>query len=209
MNSILNSTPLFKGSDSVAKVCSIEGCGGTHKAYGWCGKHYLRWKKHGDPLVGAEKTKKGEPRKWLMAHVSHTGRECLIWPFSRMSNGYPWIWWNGRGDGAHRVMCELVNGASPTPDYQSAHSCGNGAGGCIHPKHLRWATGVENDADKIVHGTRISGSKIKWAKLSEEDVRHIRTLFGTCSDVQIAGLFGVSDSAIYLIRIGENWRSVA
>lgn len=32
------------------KACSIEDCGQSAIAKGWCPKHYQRWKKHGDPL---------------------------------------------------------------------------------------------------------------------------------------------------------------
>lgn len=33
-------------------ACSIDGCLDPIKARGWCRKHYLRWHRHGDPLVG-------------------------------------------------------------------------------------------------------------------------------------------------------------
>lgn len=36
-------------------TCSILGCNRPHKARGWCGTHYARWKCHGDPLKGARK----------------------------------------------------------------------------------------------------------------------------------------------------------
>lgn len=35
-------------------VCSVDGCGsivGPHGAKGMCGKHYMKWKKYGDPLA--------------------------------------------------------------------------------------------------------------------------------------------------------------
>ena len=33
-------------------TCSIEGCeNGGPITRGWCGKHYKRWSKHGDPLT--------------------------------------------------------------------------------------------------------------------------------------------------------------
>jgi hypothetical protein len=34
----------------MTKLCSIEGCGNPHNASGWCGMHYQRFKRHGDPL---------------------------------------------------------------------------------------------------------------------------------------------------------------
>lgn len=35
-----------------AATCSVPACGGRHYARGWCQKHYKRWRRHGDPLVG-------------------------------------------------------------------------------------------------------------------------------------------------------------
>ena len=31
------------------KICSIEDCNGKATRRGWCGKHYDRWRRHGDP----------------------------------------------------------------------------------------------------------------------------------------------------------------
>lgn len=29
--------------------CSIDGCDQLHRARGWCGPHYDRWRRYGDP----------------------------------------------------------------------------------------------------------------------------------------------------------------
>jgi hypothetical protein len=34
-------------------ICSIEGCEQRHQSLGFCGSHYWRFKKYGDPLLGA------------------------------------------------------------------------------------------------------------------------------------------------------------
>ncbi|UQE74223.1 sigma-70 region 4 domain-containing protein [Gordonia sp. PP30] len=32
--------------------CEVVGCGREHRARGYCGTHWQRWRKHGDPLAG-------------------------------------------------------------------------------------------------------------------------------------------------------------
>ena len=191
------------------KICSVKGCGKRHKARGFCARHYFRWGKHGDPSVGAQKTERGAARLWLLAHVDYADDACLIWPFTTTTKGYPSMKWDGRTAGAHRVMCELAHGPAPTPEHEVAHFCGNGKIGCINQKHLRWATTSDNHAEKENHGTLLYGSKLKHSKLTEDDIVKIRALFSTRTDIQIASQFGVSDSAIYQIRVGKSWRRVA
>lgn len=38
---------------TTGQTCSVEGCTGHPRrgGRGWCGKHYQRWVRHGDPLV--------------------------------------------------------------------------------------------------------------------------------------------------------------
>lgn len=42
--------PSLPNSHFITNECSIVGCGGIVKARGWCGKHYHRWERYGDPL---------------------------------------------------------------------------------------------------------------------------------------------------------------
>ena len=35
------------------KCCEIEGCGMKSYVKGWCNAHYLRWRRHGNPLAGS------------------------------------------------------------------------------------------------------------------------------------------------------------
>lgn len=39
------------------RLCSVSGCAGKHYAKGWCNMHWNRWRKHGDPMLGARKTR--------------------------------------------------------------------------------------------------------------------------------------------------------
>jgi len=62
---------------------------------------------------------------------------------------------------------------------------------------------------KTCSGTLLYGSRLKHSKLTEDDVAKIRVMLITQTNIQIARQFGVSDSAIYHIRIGKSWRRVA
>lgn len=56
--------------------CSIDGCCNPVKARGWCGKHWLRWWKHGDPAHDVRPTRlalSGQRFGRLVA-LSDTGR---------------------------------------------------------------------------------------------------------------------------------------
>lgn len=69
--------------------CSIDDCVGPVIARGWCGKHYMRWRTHGDPLVTKRPPRKVYPpcavascerdaapglRGWCKAHYSRARR---------------------------------------------------------------------------------------------------------------------------------------
>src|SRR5690349_16534473 len=83
----------------------------------------------------------------LLAHQDFADADCLKWPFADDGKGYGVIKVDGRQQYAHRIMCTLVNGEPPTELHETAHSCGNGHLGCVHPGHVRWATRAENHAD--------------------------------------------------------------
>ncbi len=53
------------------------------------------------------------------------------------------------------------------------------------------------------------GTKNGRAKLSDQEVRLIRKLAGSVSDIKIANDFGVCAETVRRIRIGSHWRSVA
>ena len=144
--------------------------------------------------------------EWLLMHVSHEGEECLIWPFKRHPSGYAGEVSNaGARTLAYRKMCELAYGPAPTSKHEAAHSCGKGYDGCVHPKHLRWATHTENEADKELHGTRLHGEAISQAKLTEKDVSEIRALKGKMTQRELAQKYGVSQGSICRAQRGICW----
>ena len=64
--------------------CAVEGCEGPVRSRGWCGAHYTRWRKHGDPLVTLKKGPAagtiiiGPHIERFWRKVDRTG-ECWLW----------------------------------------------------------------------------------------------------------------------------------
>ena len=187
------------------RQCSIDGCGMRHKMKGYCHMHYKRFLRHGDPLKTL-RTPEGEPMRYYVEEVlSYEGDECLIWPYTRIPNGYGQLRKDGRMMIVSRVLCEDANGPPPSPEYQAAHSCGNGRKGCVNKRHLSWKTALDNTHDKVCHGTQLRGSQVYQAKLSEEQAREILSLKGVERGAAMARRFGVSETAVYSILNGRSW----
>jgi hypothetical protein len=183
-----------------ARKCSVDGCDKPHRARGFCGSHYQRFRRYGDPLLGGPELGLGLRFFQDVVLASNTD-DCLFWPYGRAGRGYAVV---GKKY-VHRLACEHIHGQPPTAKHEAAHSCGNGHLGCVNPRHLYWKTTKENHADKIIHGTMLRGEKILWAKLKTDDVLQIRALSGTMSQRELSDMFDVSRGAIRGVISGRNW----
>ncbi|WP_336974201.1 NUMOD4 motif-containing HNH endonuclease [Sphingobium aromaticiconvertens] len=74
--------------------------------------------------------------------------------------------------------------------------------------NLRYATPAENTADKVAHGTVAQGGRVAGAKLSEDQVRAIKSQKGRLRLRELAALYGVAESAISRIQNGVRWGHV-
>ena len=146
---------------------------------------------------------RGKPLKFFNSALSYRGDDCLIWPYAK-SHGYGMMRRDSKYRAVHRLVCESIHGAAPSPKHQAAHSCGNGNLGCINPRHLRWATRIENAADTIIHGTHNRGERCANAKLSSHDVIEIRAMAGTMTHKEISKMFGVGRQTVTDI-ISRRW----
>lgn len=185
-------------------ICSIPYCSKPHVSRGWCSSHYLRWKRHGDPLSG--RTSQGEPLAFLEDALAADTDECISWPFGKGLDGRARIVLNGRKCIVSRVVCERAHGTPPTPKHEAAHSCGMGHEGCINPRHLRWATASENQKDRAEHGTHTMGERNPKAVLTESDVHQIRRLIADGNTRRaLAREYGVSRHTIADIAARRTW----
>ncbi len=78
-------------------------------------------------------------------------------------------------------------------------------------ENLSWGTHSENSSDKRFHGTNNRGERNSRSKLTEEDVRRIRTLFasGQCSKKDLAKTYNVTTDAIHMIVSYQRWRYIS
>jgi hypothetical protein len=106
------------------------------------------------------------------------------------------------------LVCRAFNGPPPRPGLHCAHLDGNKTNNT--PANLAWVTGRENEAHKLLHGTRMMGERHNMAKLTESDIRAIRaTPKVRGSGLELAARFCVTPTTISDIRNGRIWRHVA
>jgi hypothetical protein len=158
-------------------------------------------------LMGTWSNKRGEGQgiKWVLAHQTYAGDDCLIWPLGRDWQGYGQFGYCGKVLRAPRFMCELVNGPAPEDKPFALHTCGNGHNGCCNPNHLRWGSPSDNQQDTVTHGTSKKPGGPRQ-KLTDAQVTEIRALAaGGTKQYRIAAKYGVRRETIGQILRGR-WR---
>lgn len=172
-------------------------------------------KKHGPlPKTTAE-------RFW--PKVVNTGVEsCWKWTGAKHQYGYGRILHNGAIHESHRVSYELHYGAIPELMHV-CHKCDNPE--CCNPLHLFLGTNTDNRRDSVSkrrhsHGSTAGrvrhpdrypvGEQCSHSKLTESDVREIRTTFATgdITKTSLANKYGVTIMAISRVISRKTWKHV-
>lgn len=183
-------------------ICAVDGCAKAVLARQLCNAHYLRDYRHGHPTAGASpRSPLSEQSDWLDGHVDYADDDCLRWPFGTEREGYC----SYGKTGAHREMCRRAHGEPPTSAHEAAHSCGRGRAGCVNPRHLRWATSAENQADKIRHGTALRGERNHRAQLTAAEALQVFGLKGSAPPTLVGKRFSVSRHVVSSIWRGDSW----
>lgn len=110
----------------------------------------------------------------------------------------------------HRLVLDAFVGPRP-PGMEALHGDGDPANNRL--RNLRWGTRSENVRDAIRHGTFVGGPKPGEgpnATLTAAHIPEIRNLLAAgLSPREIGERYGVTRSAIYLIKIGRNWSHIS
>lgn len=197
-----------------------------HKAKGLCASCYManrsmaRRRAAGVPPNG---TRPMAENFWR--HVDKNGPitqselgPCWVWIACKTPTGYgqfgvPESTENGTKtvsiQHAHRVSWILShNGDKPT--LSVLHKCDNRA--CVNPEHLFLGTQADNVADMFAKGRANTrrGEKVNTAKLTEADVRLVRSLYELGWRAKdLAARFGINNASVGFIVNRQTWKHVA
>lgn len=128
---------------------------------------------------------------------------CWIWTGSTMVRGYGEIISENKKHYAHRASYEAFVGPIPKGFYV-CHSCDTPA--CVNPYHLFAGTQKNNLVDMVKKGRSTRGERNSQAKLTEEQVKFVRTSTQSCNS--LAKQLNVSCSTLSAIRRNESWHHV-
>jgi hypothetical protein len=178
--------------------CSVPGCNGVYEAAGYCGRHYMAFRRHGDPTAPVQQQLHGqtvEERYWFRVKK---GRGCWEWTGAHNPKGYGVMRVGESARLAHRIAYEQAYGKVPL-GLHVMHRCDNP--GCVRPDHLTAGTIADNNADMQAKG-RARGPE---PKLTTKAIRLIGV--SSAKNIDLAHRFGVSETTIRAVRrYGKPWR---
>lgn len=135
---------------------------------------------------------------------------CHLCTSHSTSDGYPQF---RRGD-FKGLICRYVLqeklGRPILKGYCALHTCNNRK--CINPEHIYEGTQLENMKDSLNAGTanclNMVGEKCPWSKLTEEDVKYIRS-HPWETQRSLAKKYGVSATVVWRARRGLAWKNIS
>lgn len=137
--------------------------------------------------------------------------ECWLWTAYKDGWGYGTVKARGKKRKAHREAYEAEHGVGSADGVMVRHRCDTPA--CVNPDHLEVGTHAENMRDMDERGRRVIGEAHGCAKLTEDEVRTIRTIHvprhRDLGQKALARRFGVAPTQISKIVNRERWAHVA
>lgn len=189
-------------------MCKVIGCESKLRGgLGYCGKHYKRFKKYGDPDKGIKLHGSVEERFWRFVTKSDDN-SCWNWTGQKI-NGYGRISLGLKSmssDGAHRVSWKIHNKMEIPKGLFVMHRCDNPS--CVNPNHLLIGTPKYNSDDMIAKGRKKIviplGEKNGKSIINADLVRFIRG--SDLSHAELARQLNVSSGCVRSVRSKRTWK---
>lgn len=162
-------------------------------------RDYPRYRFYIDGQIWVKsKVKKGE---WLPCKQTVAVQRQNIKPYHRLMINVE----NKKGERhtvkAHRLLCEAWHGKPPKNKQEVRHLDGNSLNN--NASNLLWGSRLENQADRIQHGSHNRGERSGCAKLNRKQVLAIRKSKKTSAT--LAAKYGVSKSSVSNIKNKKRW----
>lgn len=124
------------------RSCVMPGCTNDHFADGYCGSHYKRKWRYGDPLAGGPPRRLPLADRMLWHYTPGQPDECWEWQGTIDALGYGVAIVNSHNRRAHRVVYALHAGLGGEDFPELDHLCRNKR--CVNPAHLEPVSHSEN-----------------------------------------------------------------
>lgn len=107
----------------------------------------------------------------------------------------------------HRIVLQTFRGPAPE-GHVGMHLNGCPSNNAL--SNLAWGPYTENESHKIIHGTKIQGSRQWFSQITEAQASEIRRLVASGSrQYRVAALFGVSRTVVWCIVHRKSWKHVS
>ena len=132
--------------------------------------------------------------------------DCWNWTANKDRRGYGQVMLRDHKPRRASHIALTLDGRPRVDDLHAMHSCDNPP--CVNPAHLKWGTIADNARDKSAKGRchDTSGEKNAHAKLTESDVRTIRS--SDMTQRALGAIYGVTHTVIGRIKRGQKWQCV-
>lgn len=131
----------------------------------------------------------------------HTGRVFKGQPNEK---GYLRVSIAGKLQFIHRLVAEKYV-PNPEGKLQVNHKDGNKLNNCAD--NLEWVTNQENRNYAVKNGLHFQGESCPWAKLTENDVKCIKSMRGKMTAIKLGEIFNTSPSNISTIWNNKSWKN--
>jgi hypothetical protein len=179
--------------------CAVKNCPEDAHCKGWCGAHYQRWRRHGDPEHLKGRPSGSTHYAWKGERAGYQAKHLRV---AHVRGSAPSCIWGC-------IETKRFEWANLTGDYEDPDDY---AAMCIscHRRYDDARRSMEEGFKKHPRGASLAGERNPQAKLTPQIAEDCRRRHAVGEQVaDLAREYGVTYGAISLIIQGKHWKSKA